>query len=164
MLSCRTSIGRNATAGWRKQRKCMLRYTVNPKPIRRQDPLRMQMQRRRCGFNVAVTAMLMVFTNLIAEAQTPGTPITIGQAVENALRIYPSVSVSQEQVTAAAAGIDLARTAYLPRVDSIAQVNRATETTFSASCFRRVYFHRSQGLLWAQTISERSGAARSAGW
>jgi outer membrane protein TolC len=36
------------------------------------------------------------------------------------------VQVSQEQVAAAAAGIRLARTAYLPRIDGLAQVNRAT--------------------------------------
>jgi outer membrane protein TolC len=53
-------------------------------------------------------------------------PWTMGQAVETALRNYPSVRVSQEQITAAAAGIQLARTAYLPRVDLLAQVNRAT--------------------------------------
>src|SRR5205085_2621535 len=47
-------------------------------------------------------------------------------AVDSALRNYPAVSVSQEQVNAAAAGIDLARTAYLPRVDSLVQFNRAT--------------------------------------
>jgi outer membrane protein TolC len=52
--------------------------------------------------------------------------MTIAQAVESALRNYPSVNVSQEQVSAAAAGIDLARTAYLPRIDSLAQFNRAT--------------------------------------
>src|ERR1035441_5733708 len=38
----------------------------------------------------------------------------------------PSIRVSQEQINAAAAGIQLARTAYLPRVDAMAQVNRAT--------------------------------------
>jgi outer membrane protein TolC len=48
------------------------------------------------------------------------------QAVEAALRNYPSMQVSQEQISAAAAGIQLARTAYLPRVDALAQVNRAT--------------------------------------
>src|SRR5215467_8540749 len=53
-------------------------------------------------------------------------PLTIRQAVENALRNYPSIRVSQEQINAAAAGIQLARTAYLPRVDAIAQANRAT--------------------------------------
>jgi outer membrane protein len=52
--------------------------------------------------------------------------LTITQAVEAALRNYPSITVSQEQINAAAAGIQLARTAYLPRVDALAQVNRAT--------------------------------------
>ena len=53
-------------------------------------------------------------------------PLTIQQAVDNAVRNYPSITVSQEQISAAAAAIDLAGTAYLPRVDGIAQVNRAT--------------------------------------
>jgi outer membrane protein len=52
--------------------------------------------------------------------------LTIAQAVESALRNYPSVQVSQEQLNAAAAGIRLARTAYLPKIDALAQVNRAT--------------------------------------
>ena len=50
----------------------------------------------------------------------------MGQAVQRALRNYPSVRVSREQINAAAAGIRLARTAYLPRADALAQVNRAT--------------------------------------
>jgi outer membrane protein len=53
-------------------------------------------------------------------------PLTIAQAVEAALHNYPSIRVSQEQINAAAAGIQLARTAYLPRIDGLAQVNRAT--------------------------------------
>jgi len=53
-------------------------------------------------------------------------PMTIAQAVETALRNYPSVQVTQEQIAAAAAGIQLARTAYLPRIDANVQVNRAT--------------------------------------
>ena len=53
-------------------------------------------------------------------------PLTIQQATDQALAKYPSVRVSQEQVSAAAAAIDLARTAYLPRVDTLGQVNRAT--------------------------------------
>src|SRR5512142_2531164 len=52
--------------------------------------------------------------------------LTIAEAVQNALRSYPSVRVSEEEINAAAAGIDLARTAYLPRVDAVAQANRAT--------------------------------------
>ena len=62
-----------------------------------------------------------------ASAQpTTATPLTIAQAVENAIRNYPSITVSQEQINAATAGIDVARAAYLPRIDTIAQVNRAT--------------------------------------
>jgi outer membrane protein TolC len=52
--------------------------------------------------------------------------LTVGQAIQRALRNYPSVRISQEQINAAAAGIRLARTAYLPHVDTLAQVNRAT--------------------------------------
>jgi outer membrane protein len=55
-----------------------------------------------------------------------GAPLTLGQAIQRALRNYPSVRVSREQMNAAAAGIRLARTAYLPRADALAQVNRAT--------------------------------------
>jgi len=46
--------------------------------------------------------------------------------VEAAIRSYPSVRVSREQVKAAAAGIQLARNAYLPRIDTVAQMNRGT--------------------------------------
>jgi outer membrane protein len=61
--------------------------------------------------------------------------ITVAQAVEQALRNYPSIRVSQEQMNAAAAGIRLARTAYLPRIDSIFQLNRATRNTFYGLLF-----------------------------
>ncbi len=54
------------------------------------------------------------------------TPLTLQQAVDQAVHSYPSVRVSQEQLAAAAAGIQLARTSYLPRVDAIGQWNRAT--------------------------------------
>ncbi len=61
-----------------------------------------------------------------AQQPTPPPGMTIAQAVEAALRNYPSVRVSQEQINAAAAGIQIARTAYLPRIDWLAQANRAT--------------------------------------
>ncbi len=61
-----------------------------------------------------------------AQPAVPPAGLTLSQAVEDALRNYPSIRVSQEQITAAAAGIQLARTAYLPRVDLLAQATRAT--------------------------------------
>lgn len=70
-----------------------------------------------------ITVWLLAVSIPLA-AQSGG--LTLTDAVQRALRNYPSVEVSQQQVSAAAAGIDLARTAYLPRVDAVAQVNRAT--------------------------------------
>ena len=58
-------------------------------------------------------------------AQEP-LPLTVGQAVQQALDRYPAVRSSLEQVSAASAGINLARTAYLPRADFLGQANRAT--------------------------------------
>lgn len=77
------------------------------------------------AFPWSKSAIVIVLAVGVAEAQPPG-GLTIAQAVEDALKNYPSIQVSQEQTNAAAAGIQLARTAYLPRVDALAQVNRAT--------------------------------------
>src|ERR1039458_9534788 len=63
---------------------------------------------------------------LAAVAAPAQQPMTVGQAIQRALQNYPSIRVSQEQINAAAAGIRLARTAYLPHADALAQVNRAT--------------------------------------
>ena len=70
----------------------------------------------------------MVAMGLVLSAQQapPASGLTVAEAVDAALRNYPSIQVSQEQINAAAAGIRLARTAYLPKVDALAQVNRAT--------------------------------------
>lgn len=82
---------------------------------------------RRRRFSAVLTLSVLLTVNSSVDAQqAPSAAINIAQAVDSALRNYPSVSVSQEQLNAAAAGIDLARTAYLPRIDSLAQVNRST--------------------------------------
>src|SRR5437762_12588159 len=48
------------------------------------------------------------------------------EAIQRALDKYPAVRSSLEQVSAAAAGINLARTSYLPRADFLGQIDRAT--------------------------------------
>jgi outer membrane protein len=63
---------------------------------------------------------------LITAAGLPAQSYTLGQAVSDAMDRYPATRVSTEQVSAAAQAINLARTAYLPRVDFLSQVNRAT--------------------------------------
>jgi len=56
----------------------------------------------------------------------PREPLTIAEAVRKATEDYPASRVSQEQFAAASRGINLARASYLPRVDLLAQFNRAT--------------------------------------
>jgi len=85
--------------------------------------------KRRSSFPCAarwLSGLFLVVAILQAQPSAPPSGLTLGQAVEGALKNYPSIRVSQEQINAAAAGIQLARTAYLPRVDVIAQANRAT--------------------------------------
>ena len=84
----------------------------------------MRIHRRHISLAIWICAILVATENLVG--QLPIAPLTIPQAVETAIKSYPSVRISQEQINASAAAIQLARTAYLPRVDALAQVNRAT--------------------------------------
>ena len=74
---------------------------------------------------IRVRAGLLLAAVGTLAAQQP-VPLTLAQAIERSLGDYPSIRVSQEQMNAASAGIRLARTAYLPRIDTVGQVNRAT--------------------------------------
>ncbi len=78
----------------------------------------------------SLSAIFVVVGALRAQQAVPPAGLTLSQAVEDAIRNYPSIRVTQEQMNAAAAGIRLAQTAYLPRVDGLAQLNRATRNTF----------------------------------
>ena len=73
-----------------------------------------------------MTRLLLVAAASVVCAQTAPPPLTFAAAVRQASASYASVHVSQEQLTAARAGVNLSRTAYLPRVDLLAQANRAT--------------------------------------
>jgi outer membrane protein len=68
--------------------------------------------------------LLLILAQASGLAQQP--PLTIDRAVQQALDKYPAIRSSVEQVSAAAAAIRLARTAYLPRADFLGQVNRGT--------------------------------------
>ena len=77
-----------------------------------------------------MAAIMAAGTLLAAQPAAQPGEMTIAQAVEDAQRNYPSIRVTEEQMHAAAAGIRLAQTAYLPRVDGLFQLNRATRNTF----------------------------------
>src|SRR5689334_16256723 len=62
-----------------------------------------------------------------AESSQPNTAeISLQDVVRSALRDYPQIHISQEELNASIANIRLARTAYLPHADGLFQANRAT--------------------------------------
>jgi outer membrane protein len=79
------------------------------------------------GCFLAATASAVV----LAQSQTADTPLaasdlTIVQVVRDAQHNYPAIHVSEQELNAAVANIRLARTSYLPHLDGIVEVNRAT--------------------------------------
>lgn len=71
-------------------------------------------------------ALLIGAQAAYAQATPPPTPITLQQAIQFAVDNYPAIQASTARVLAQEAGVDLARTAYLPRIDTTFQMNRAT--------------------------------------
>src|SRR5258708_28573253 len=96
------------------------------------------MQRRRIQgayrrYACGVAAGLSLLGQVVLCGQTPispplapQTPLTIDEAVQLALKNYPAIAESRARAQAADAGVAVARTAYLPRLDAIWQENRAT--------------------------------------
>lgn len=77
-------------------------------------------------WSAALSFWLILFQALALAQEASPQPIKIDQAVEQALSNYPAIRAAQAQKSAADAGIDLAHTAYLPRVDLLWQENRAS--------------------------------------
>jgi outer membrane protein len=75
--------------------------------------------------NLRNCPLLVILSCTLVAQRSNQNSLTIEQAVNRAGR-FPSIAAAQEQVNAAAAGIRLARTNYLPSVNAIGQVNRAT--------------------------------------
>jgi outer membrane protein len=72
-----------------------------------------------------------VLGSIAAAAQTssPSQPpqvLTLDQAIQYATDHYPTIRAALEQVNASAAGVEVARSAYLPRLESLWQSNRGT--------------------------------------
>jgi outer membrane protein len=79
------------------------------------------------GSKRALTVLSLLSASFLsAQAPPPPAPVTIEQAVAGALQRYPAVRISEAGVRTAAAGIQLARTAYLPQLNAVAGANRAT--------------------------------------
>ena len=84
------------------------------------------MNRRRAALALAS----LLTAPWVAGAQVSPPPnaqiFTLRDALQYALDHYPTVRAAVEQVHASAANVDVARSAYMPRLDAIWQLNRAT--------------------------------------
>jgi outer membrane protein len=94
-------------------------------------------QRRRGWLTMRSQVHLLLVVSVVlvrtpCAAQAPPGPtappqiLMLDQAIQYATDHYPSVQAALERVNASAAGVDVARSAYLPRLDSLWQSNRAT--------------------------------------
>jgi len=63
---------------------------------------------------------------MVTIAQESANSTSLSAVVSETEKNYPTIHVSQEEVNASAARLALARTAYLPRLDGLAQFNRGT--------------------------------------
>lgn len=79
-----------------------------------------------CVLAVLVTSPRVVTAQGGASAPQPPSPLTLEQAIQYATDHYPTVRAALEQVNQLAAGVDVAHAAYLPRLESLWQSNRAT--------------------------------------
>jgi outer membrane protein TolC len=80
------------------------------------------------------TRGVLIALELLA-ATSSHAQLTLEQAVSQATTRYPAVQASLERVSAAAAGINLARTSYLPKADLLGEVNRATHNNLFGLMF-----------------------------
>lgn len=96
---------------------------------------------------------------LVSTTRAVAKPMTISEAVAAASKTYPSIRVSQEQARAAAAQIQLARTSFLPKVDAIAGLNRATRNnTFGLLLPSQIVAPISGPALFTNTMSSVWGS------
>jgi outer membrane protein TolC len=96
-------------------------------------------------FTVKQLSLILLSTSLAAclladnthaqPSNSISSPLTLGDAIQYGLDHYPSIRASVARVTAARSGVDLAQTAYLPRLDVGFQENRATFNNVSGLYF-----------------------------
>jgi outer membrane protein len=75
---------------------------------------------------IASASVVALAQSSVAAAPAVTPDLTIAQVIQDAQQNYPTIHVSEQELNAAVANVRLARTSYLPRLDGIVEVNRAT--------------------------------------
>jgi outer membrane protein len=84
---------------------------------------------RMWGMGGRILLLMALFSGASSGQTSPSKPknLSLEDALNYALQHYPAVRVSLEQLSAARAGISLARSQYLPQLSGVYQVSRATQ-------------------------------------
>src|SRR6202521_5855115 len=85
----------------------------------------------------------------------PQQALTLDQAIQYAVDHYPSVGAALEQVNVSTAGVGVARAAYLPRLDSLWQSNRATTNNIFGHALPQSVIPAMSGPVLASASSQR---------
>ena len=76
---------------------------------------------------VPLTVLACVVSPIRASAQpAPSGPLTLNDAIQTALKNYPTIKERRARAAAADETVGVAKTVYLPRLDFLFQENRAT--------------------------------------
>ena len=78
---------------------------------------------------------LFLFSQKSVAQEAPPTPLRLETAIDLASRNYPAIRAARAQADAAGAGVELARTAYLPRAEVNWQQTRGTRNNIFGQFF-----------------------------
>jgi outer membrane protein TolC len=88
---------------------------------------RLETRYRQTAETLLVFGIMLVWSlPAAAQAPRPSFPVSFQQTIRYAIENYPAIRASVARVSAQESGVDLARTSYLPRLDTTLQINRAT--------------------------------------
>ena len=87
----------------------------------------------RSSLLVLCWTLLVLYAMKTPAQSSPNAGTSLSAVVTEAEKNYPSIHITQEELNASAARLALARTAYLPRLDGIAQFNRGTRNNVFGS-------------------------------
>jgi len=107
---------------------------------------------------VLVLAIAVTATPALAQ---PAGPITIGDAIAAAVAAHPGPAEASARAEAAADAVDLARAAYLPKLDAMWQVTRATRNNVFGAFFPQNVIPISGPVLGTDSFESAWGSATS---
>ena len=113
-------------------------------------------RRQRWCYSIGLVALACAVDPARASGQAgPSGPLSLNDAIDLALKNYPSIKETRARAQAAEEDVGVARTAYLPRLDMIWQENRATTNNVFGVLFpQSTIFSMTGPVLGTRSLSD----------